>query len=290
MFKPLLACDADLAKLRFPLLASPKLDGVRAIVRGGVVYSRSNKPIPNKHVQTLFSKCEHFDGELIVGDPTSKTCYRDTVSEVMSHDKTGGCDFHVFDHVQCPTLPYLQRNLAITKTLRGGATNSIVRVDQYHISTLDTLLGLEETLLNAGYEGLILRNPDAPYKYGRSTVNEGFLLKLKKFVDAEFEVVGFEERMHNGNEATTNELGRTKRSSHQAGKTGRGDLGALVLRDASGATFNVGPGFGDAQRELIWNDRDRYLGQLAKIKYFPIGIKKAPRFPVFLGWRDPRDV
>lgn len=289
MFKPLLACDADLAKLRFPLLASPKLDGVRAIVRGGVVYSRSNKPIPNKHVQALFSKCEHFDGELIVGDPTSKTCYRDTVSEVMSHDKTGGCDFHVFDHVQCPTLPYLQRNLAITKTLRGGATNSIVRVDQYHISTLDTLLGLEETLLNAGYEGLILRNPDAPYKYGRSTVNEGFLLKLKKFVDAEFEIVGFEERMHNGNEATTNELGRTKRSSHQAGKTGRGDLGALVLRDASGATFNVGTGFDDAQRELIWNDRDRYFGQLAKIKYFPVGMKDAPRHPVFLGFRDRSD-
>ncbi len=289
MFKPLLACDADLAKLRFPLLASPKLDGVRAIVRGGVVYSRSNKPIPNKHVQTLFSKCEHFDGELIVGDPTSKTCYRDTVSEVMSHDKTGGCYFYVFDHVQCPTLPYLQRNLAITKSLRGGSMENVIGLDQHHISTLDVLLELEEQMLNAGYEGLILRSPDAPYKYGRSTVNEGFLLKLKKFVDAEFEVIGFEERMHNGNEATTNELGRTKRSSHKAGKVGLGDLGALVLQ-GDGFTFNVGTGFDDITRQALWAARNSNLvGRLAKIKYFPVGMKNAPRHPVFLGFRDRSD-
>ena len=88
MFKPMLASDANLDSLRYPLIASPKLDGVRATVRDGVVYSRSNKPIPNKHVHSLFKNYEYFDGELIVGDPTSPTVYRDTVSEVMSHDKT----------------------------------------------------------------------------------------------------------------------------------------------------------------------------------------------------------
>ena len=75
IFKPMLATDADLNNLRFPLLASTKLDGVRAVVRDGVVYSRSNKPIPNQYVQRLFAEYEHFDGELIVGEPTSKTCY-----------------------------------------------------------------------------------------------------------------------------------------------------------------------------------------------------------------------
>lgn len=80
-FKPMLGKDADFNKLRFPLLASPKLDGVRAIIINGVVMSRSLKPIPNKHIQTLFADCEYLDGELIVGDPTSKTVYKDTVSE-----------------------------------------------------------------------------------------------------------------------------------------------------------------------------------------------------------------
>lgn len=82
MFRPMLACDADLEKLRFPLLASAKLDGVRAIVRGGVVFSRSNKPIPNQFVQDKFKHLEHYDGELIYGDPTAKDCYRRTVSAV----------------------------------------------------------------------------------------------------------------------------------------------------------------------------------------------------------------
>ena len=96
IFKCMLATDADLGKLRFPLLASAKLDGVRAVVRNGVVYSRSNKPIPNAYVQKLFSRFEHFDGELIVGDPTSKTCYRDTISGVMSFE---GKPEVRFDHV-----------------------------------------------------------------------------------------------------------------------------------------------------------------------------------------------
>ena len=70
IFKCMLATDADLGKLRFPLLASAKLDGVRPVVRDGVVFSRSNKPIPNAYVQKLFNKHTHFDGELIVRDST----------------------------------------------------------------------------------------------------------------------------------------------------------------------------------------------------------------------------
>jgi DNA ligase-1 len=289
----MLATDAELDKLRFPLLASAKLDGVRAVVRGGTVYSRSNKPIPNVFVQNLLDTFEHLDGELIVGEPTSKTVYRDTVSHVMSQDKVNyDLRFYVFDHVRDLSAPYLKRNLAITNEFYGkwGANPILRRHDQYHIGCLDTLLELEEKLLNQGYEGLILRDPNAPYKRGRSTVKEGYLLKLKRFVDAEYEVIGFEERMHNGNVATTNELGRTKRSSHQAGKTGRGDLGALVLRNPTGADFSVGTGFTDDERAAIWSRRDSHLGKIAKVKYFPVGMKDAPRHPVFLGWRDPKDM
>ena len=284
IFRPMLATDADLGKLRFPLLASAKLDGVRAVVRDGVVFSRSNKPIPNAYVQSLFSKYTHFDGELIVGDPTSKTCYRDTVSGVMSRDGTPLVTFHVFDHVEVPVATYIHR----AKRIRAG--KFIVKLQQTLVRDLDELLAMEEELLAAGYEGLILRSPDAPYKNGRSTVKEGFLLKLKRFVDDEAVVIGFEERMHNGNEAVVSELGRTKRSSHQAGKSGRGDLGALVVRGCGGSEFNIGTGFNDAERAAIWDDRDRYLGRIAKFKHFPVGAKEAPRHPVFLGWRDRIDL
>ena len=281
MFKPMLATDADLEKLRFPLLASAKLDGIRAIVINGVVMSRSLKPIPNEYVQKLFSKQEHYDGELIVGDPTSKTCYRDTVSGVMSKEGTPEVYFHAFDHVLHPTKGYKDR-------IRLVKDKAVSIHPQHVITCLDTLLELEEKLLDQGYEGLILRDPDAPYKFGRSTMKEGYLLKLKRFVDAEATVIGFEERMRNGNEAVTNELGRSKRSSHAAGKTGRGDLGAIVVR-YEGVEFNIGTGFDDVERASIWANRDQYLGKLAKFKYFPVGVKEAPRHPVFLGWRDEID-
>lgn len=285
-FRPMLATDAELDKLRFPLLASTKLDGIRAVVRDGIVYSRSNKPIPNQYVQTLFGQYEHFDGELIVGDPTAKTVYRDTVSGVMSEDGDPAVSFYVFDHIEYGDYPYAVRKQYID----FDTYDTVVLHSQVTINSVDELLKHEEAALVAGYEGLILRDPNAPYKQGRSTVKEGYLLKLKRFQDAEATVIGFEERMHNGNAATTDELGRTKRSSHKANKSGRGDLGALVCRTADGVEFNIGTGFTDSERARLWADRDQLHGRIAKFKFFPVGVKEAPRHPVFLGWRDVRDM
>lgn len=288
-FKPMLAGAVDLAKLRYPLLASAKLDGVRAMIIRGRVMSRSLKEIPNGFVQARFrySELEGLDGELIVGDPRSKTCYRDTVSGVMRIEGTPAVDLYVFDYIGAPTNTY---KLRLERNIIGKKLPQHVHVlPQHYVMNESALLKLEEKLLSEGYEGLILRDPAGHYKYGRSTANEGWLLKLKRFVDAEFEVIGFEERMHNGNEATTNELGRTARSSHQAGKSGRGDLGALILQ-GDGFTFNVGTGFDDSDRAAIWNNRDDFIGKFAKVKYFAIGMKDAPRHPVFLGWRDKKDM
>ena len=285
IFKPMLATDAELDKLRFPLLASPKLDGVRAVVRDGVVYSRSNKPIPNRWVQDKLCHLTHFDGELIVGEPTSKSCYRDTVSHVMAHDKEDfDLRFYVFDHIEECARTYYERMKKLKVKKPAVALDQLLIVDE------DMLLACEEQHLELGYEGLILRSPDAPYKMGRSTVREGYLLKLKRFSDFEATVIGFEERMENLNEARTNELGRTSRSSHKENKRGRGDLGALLLRNAEGVEFACGTGLVDSERAEIWANRDRILGRIAKIKSFDIGVKDKPRHPVFLGWRDVRDM
>ena len=284
IFKPQLACDYDPAKLRYVCWASFKLDGLRAVVRDGVVFSRSNKPIPNKHVQQKFKHLEHFDGELIVGNPCSTTVFRDTTSVVMSHDKPADdVNFYVFDHIAELTKPYSARVMSI----RG---KGFTLLDQIPIENHEQLVAFEAQALEAGYEGLILRDPAAPYKMGRSTVNEGYLLKVKQFVDDECVVIGFEERMRNDNEAVISELGRTKRSSHKAGKHGRGDLGAIIVRNKNGVCFNIGTGFNDAERNNVWQNQDKYLGRLAKFKFFPVGIKEAPRHPVFLGWRDEKDM
>lgn len=286
-FKPMLASPFNEALLKFPVLASPKLDGVRAIVRGGVVLSRKLEPIPNKWVQQRFSHLEHLDGELIVGKPYHPDVLRTTISGVMSIEGDPDVSFHVFDHTASPLTPYSQRHHELL--LVKKPTADVVVVKQTRLLDADELRDYEADVLDQGYEGVMLRHPDAPYKFGRSTAREGYLLKVKRFHDDEFEIVGFEEEMFNANEATTSKLGHTKRSSHKANKVPKGRLGALVLKYGN-TTFNCGTGFNDAERENIWAERERYLGQFAKIKYFAHGIKDVPKLPSFLGIRDVRDM
>jgi len=113
---------------------------------------------------------------------------------------------------------------------------------------------------------------------------------LKRFFEEEYEVIGFEERMHNDNTATINELGYIERSSHKENKTGRGDLGALVLRTKEKVVFKCGTGFDDDLRAYVWLKREHYIGALAKVKSFNVGVKDAPRFPVFVGFRAKDDL
>jgi DNA ligase-1 len=114
-------------------------------------------------------------------------------------------------------------------------------------------------------------------------------------VDTEAVVVGVYEEMHNGNEATTNALGRTERSSHQDNKVGKGTLGGLevrLLHDHAGfkaeTEFKIGTGFDATMRRDLWVEPP--IGKIAKVKHFSVGAKDKPRHPVFLGWRDERDM
>lgn len=298
-FRPMLAVAADFPKIKYPVYASPKLDGIRASVVDGRLLSRTLKPIPNKAIYKALSTAaiDGLDGELIVGSPTSKTVYNETVSQVMAHDKNHeGVTYHVFDIHDIPKATYRHRLDCLIEILATGSTHDATPVtlsilEQQLLANEDEMLAYEAAKVEAGYEGIILRSPEAPYKFGRSTVKEGYLLKLKRFEDSEAEIVGFEEEMFNGNEAQTNELGRTKRSTAQAGLVGKATLGAFKVRDChSGVEFSIGTGLTALERQHFWDRRADHHGKLIKYKFFPVGVKVAPRHPVFLGMRDARDL
>ena len=205
----------------------------------------------------------------------------------MSRDGTPNVSFHVFDHIERPEDEYADRYARLV----AGA--NVHLVEQHGVGSQPELEWLEEKYLELGYEGVMLRKargPNAKYKFGRSTAKAGTLLKVKRFTDSEYEVIGFEELLHNENEATTDELGYTKRSSHAENKIGGNTLGALVLRHPEAGEFRCGTGFTAEMRAEIWTNRDAHLGRLAKIKHFEIGVKTLPRFPVFLGWREEIDL
>lgn len=280
----------DLDTLKYPVYVSPKLDGVRCLFDNGVALSRTLKPIPNKHIQAwaLENKqaLQGRDGELIVGSPTSPSVYRDTTSFIMSHDKTGMFQFYVFDRWDYPDTPYSLRleYSRLYKTYRAANLISMLA------DSKEKVLSFEQMWLREGYEGIIIRNPEGKYKYGRCTMKEANAYKLKRFEDDEAVIIGFEEEMHNGNEAEVNELGRTKRSTSKSGLTGKGSLGALVCETPDKVRFSIGSGFTQQDRLDFWCNQKALMGCTVKYKHFPIGVKDKPRHPIFLGFRAKIDI
>ena len=281
----------DLDSLNYPVYVTPKLDGIRCLISGGIALSRTLKPIPNKSIQAwAFAHAkvlEGMDGELIVGSPTSPTVYRDTNSFVMSHDKVGEFFFYHFDWWDNTTDTFTDRYVDL---MIESAPDNYRKVITVSTDDKDHLLKVEEMVLEKGYEGVIIRNPEGKYKYGRCTMKEANAFKLKRFEDAEAVIVGFEEEMHNGNEAETNELGRTKRSTSKAGLRGKGTLGSFICKTDDGIEFNIGSGFDSTDRINFWANKDDLTGAIVKYKHFPIGVKDKPRHPIFLGFRDPIDM
>jgi DNA ligase-1 len=287
-FKPLLAeAVEDVASLNYPVMVSCKLDGIRCLIIDGVATSRSLKPIPNRFIQSVIGKPEFngLDGELLVGDT-----FQQSTSGIMSED--GEPDFHfaVFDNITNPNAPFVDR----LASLQDFPLHPRIRIVPHHtVNSAERLRSLYEGFLEGGHEGAMIRRPDGHYKFNRSTLREALLLKWKPFADAEATIVGFEERMHNANEAKTNALGRTERSSHKDNLVPMGTLGALVCINSDkwpGQTFNLGTGFDDFTRANIWAKQHEFLGKTVKFKYQAIGTVDKPRIPVFLGFRDGRDV
>lgn len=315
-FKPLLAetCE-DISKLRYPVYSSPKLDGIRCVKLGGKALSRKLKPIPNDFVRAWVEANlpDGVDGELMLRDvmpgtpnhdveveegTVSMSAFSRVSSAIMS--KTGEPDFvfQAFDWF-VPSLAetefaerYIDLDLWRESCGRTAAFEVLKRFEVVpHMLHSDEASLRQQVALHQamGYEGTMVRDPNGRYKFGRSTLKEGILLKIKAFADEEAQVIGVVEQMHNGNEATRDALGNVKRSSAKAGKVGNGKLGALVCVTADGVEFEIGTGFTDEQRKDWWSPTWA-LNRVVKFKHQPPpGGRKpgeAPRFPVFLGWRE----
>lgn len=300
--KPMLALSGtpDLTKVRFPVLVSPKLDGIRCVVVGNKALTRKLKPVPNHYVREWVESHlpEGFDGELLLSDLTAD--YNAVQSAIMSADGEPDFVFAAFDR-WLEGRPFKDRIRAVhvfreTRAHRLGGR--LLAVPHVKVSTVEELLALQQEWLDQGFEGAMIRCPNGPYKFGRSTEREGYLMKLKRFVDEEAEVIGVQQLMKNENELTEDELGYAKRSSAKDGKVPLELMGALRCRTADGAEFGIGSGFTLELRRRIWDDVTvedgmpvhAVVGAHVKFKHQapPKGRKpgQAPRIPVFLGFRN----
>ena len=288
-FRPLLAAKAELDKLRFPVLASPKLDGIRALILDRGLVSRSLKNIPNAYVSDFMY--EHgglgLDGELITYTDGVRDDYNTVQSKIMSKEGEPDFRFHVFDDFlwEGPFHERLYRAETRVDKYNDMAGQEFMELVP-HIKVFDgaKLADLETKFVDEdGWEGVMLRDPLGKYKHGRSTAKEQILLKMKRFHDAEAIVTGFVERMLNNNEQTRDAFGLAKRSSHKENKKPAGDLGAFVCQ-FNGVEFELGTGFTAAQRIIYWGDLS-LIGKRVTFKYQELSKDGVPRFPVFLHFR-----
>jgi len=285
--KPMLAVDAgDISTLKYPLYATPKLDGIRCMKVNGEIVSRTFKPIPNNYIRETLKSIlpEGADGEICLGSDMS---FSAVSSAVMREEGKPDFIYYMFDLYS--DKPYLYRMKIMA--LLSFPTMCVDMLLPVEINNYGELLKFEERCLKRGYEGIMVRTGDSPYKFGRSTRKEGYLLKIKRFTDSEAKIIGFTERMHNANEAKKDAFGRTERSSHAENMEPMDTLGALQVRDIkSGIEFEVGTGFDDATRKTIWESQGYYIGKIIKYKSQKSGEKDKPRFPVYLGVRNPIDM
>lgn len=286
-FKPMLSADAsdvDLGTLKYPLLVSPKLDGIRCILWEGVAYSRNAKPIRNHFIQEWARDFHNLDGELIVGSPTDPHCLSNTQSGVMSFDGEPHFVFWAFDTPErelgfCDQFDLMEDE--------HGDRDRVVIVPHKLVHSVSQLLAMEENYLTQGYEGVMLRHPHIPYKHGRSTLKEGGLMKLKRFQDGEAVVTALEEGHVNGNTLVRDELGRAKRSTHREGLVPSGMVGTIIAMDPKWGELRIAPGtMTHTDRRDYWTHPRWLIGKTIHWRSFGYGVKDKPRFPRFYGLRE----
>ena len=287
--KPMLSATCkDSSTLTYPVLATPKLDGIRSLVKSTGVVSRTLKPIPNKYIRKELEVIglPGMDGEIMSG-----TNFQECTHAVMSHEGSPDFVYHVFDYVTNSLTDSYETRMLALKNLKIADTR-IVKVLPIEIRNEQELLEFEQKCLSEGYEGVMIRSKTGKYKCGRATEREGTLLKLKRFVDDEARITGFDPKYTNMNEAQTNELGRTFRSSAQDGLVALDTLGTLICVDLkTGLEVRLGTGFDDTLRKEIWTNQANYLGKYVKYKHFSnSGVKEKVRHAVFLGIRSLEDM
>jgi DNA ligase-1 len=324
--RPMLAETLEnVADIQFPVLATDKIDGRRNLLlppteagKMSRCASRSLKGLKNDFTREWLESYlpPGLDGELVVLTPDGRVDEFHVISSAFTNDGEPDFRFMVFDDFRGGLQePYLERMKRLEKSrLPSGR---VIKLLPTLIENEEELDAFEAAALARGNEGIMIRTPHSPYKEGRSTVREGWLLKIKRFKDAEGTIVGTVEGMHNANEATINEVGRTQRSTSKEGKIGKGRVGALVVKP-----LEFGPPTNDdwlyvqqnAHRMKAAVQSHPYLfmmgtgaitvggnnvplseahtmhRRVVKYKFQPIGVKVKPRFPQCLGYRDADDM
>lgn len=256
--KPMLAHNFPDYKhvVKYPCFIQPKLDGMRAVaqrVGNSIVWtSRGNKPIENVgHIENDLLKVmkdgDIFDGELY--------CHGVKLQTLISwikrkQDDTVKVEYNVYDAML--NEGYAVRHNYIKSAIT--AVEKVKLVKTYEVKDAAELHKLYGQLVDSGYEGGIVRWGDFPYVSG---YKDKQLLKLKSFVDEEYEILDVLE-------------GKGKAAGLAA---------TFECQTAAGKKFYPTTMGDEGQRREYLKNKKDIIGKNVTVEYFDLTDDNVPRFP-----------
>ncbi len=273
----------DPEQLTYPVIASVKEDGYRCAIVNGKPQTRSGKQLANIYTRESLEALDlpELDGELILRDSKS---FNSVQSAFGSHGGKPNFRFVVFDCFDKPTQPYERRFERVAKWLQHNELGGrLILARNFVVNSPEELWELFHMALDNGDEGLIIRDPKGPYKNGRSTLKQGWMLKLKPHEDAEATIIDVLELMHNEDAGNSNKL-----ENMVPGNT----MGAFMCKMPCGKTFKTGTGKGLTHklREEFWANRNKLIGKPLTYTYHKLTEAGIPREPRIKGIRDLKDI
>ncbi len=288
-------CDAwnPAQEITRPMMVDWKMDGVRCLIfcdnDGNLsVMSRNGKPLFN--FDLIFEELRKSDyrGYVLDGEIVGKN-FNKSSSAKAKNDSSGMEDlvYYAWD-----ILPYdewmkgtfndsqfLRRKLLDT-FVRDRNLTRVIHLEWWMAKNHEELNALSLEASKLGKEGVIVKDPDAKYFFGR----DARWAKYKpRFTDT-FKIVGFYE----GNGRLAGTLGglyvegepREYFDFHSKYRSAAYELNFSIVKSKCGS------GFDDAMRRAIWDKRDKYLGMSVELFFDSVTPDASLRFPIFRRFRN----
>ena len=292
VFSCMLAHDSNNheKKLVGEKLVDYKLDGVRVITiynfenKSISLFSRNGKELFNfNHISKLIlKKLSHYFKESMVldGEIVSES-FQSLMKQVYnkSNNVSSDAKLALFDILPLSEfligksiLGCFDRHKILQNLLKNINSSSIFILEKISINFSNETDKLKfneinKNALKKGYEGVMIKDMNAPYECKRST----FMLKSKPYIQVSLKVIGLEAGSGRNN----------------------GVLGALVCEgvdDGKKIITNVGSGLTDKNREEFWKNRHLIIGRIVEIRADAITQNQnttdfSLRFPRFISFR-----
>lgn len=270
-------------------LLEPKLDGVRAVTvidfesRSVTMYTRNGKALENfTHItDKLLENIDEFGRSYVLDGEVVSNSFQELMTQVHRKSDVQATDARLMAFDIVPLVEFKQGKSVMGQRRRTNLLKTFAKVfadigcvdiiPQIEVD-LETLVGVVEykdynrDIVNQGYEGIMIKDPDAKYECKRTTS----WLKQKPFIEVSLEITAVEE----GTGRNEGRLGAFVCSGHDDGK----DI-----------TVNVGSGFSDSNRTEFWTDRDSLIGQVVEIRADAVTQNQdgtySLRFPRFMRFR-----